>query len=357
MSSLKFVLALSLTLTFAFQSRVGAQGISEMGAVHSMGATMGAGLHSQSGAATGGLNSVYGSINKQLGGAAGAAGGGSVDIPTDALGMPIDPRLTVQAAGKESNRLYNLAVQKQKAGKNVEAEALYKKSIAVRQAIWGTKDPAVTKLMSTVAGLMRKRGDLAGAETWYRSILKAELKRYGAGTYELVPTLEKLGQVSLEQKKYADAQNFLQQVYTQRSRKFGLDNAETIAAALELSRAYSESGDLTDAAEILSKTVDAKLNDSGSPQMIKLLEAYMSVLKKQNKQEEFTRIESRLQTMKPVPVAKSEAATGVPTASSDEVKAAADANLPADGKAPANAKAPADVKSPADVKAPADGTK
>ncbi|MBS1957007.1 MAG: tetratricopeptide repeat protein [Cyanobacteria bacterium SZAS-4] len=305
----------SLTISLAATIPCFAQGISEMGAVHGMGATMGAGLHSNAGAASGGLNNVYGSINKQLGGAASASSGGSssaLDTSGDLTGLPVDPRLTVATAGKASNHYYDLAVQKQKAGKNAEAEQLYLRSLSIRQSIWGNKDPAVWKIMGNIAALKCKRGDYAGAEQWYRVILTAELKHYGAGTYELVPMLEKMGQVSLQQKKYNDAQNYLLQVYTQRLRKFGLDGPETVASALDLSRAYSESGDLSSAAELLSKTVDAKLSDSGSPQMVKLLEAYMGVLKKQNKQEEFTRIESRLQTMKPVPVAKSEPAAEAP---------------------------------------------
>lgn len=319
MSQWKLPRAAAFSLTVSLMATIPsyAQGISEMGAVHGMGATMGAGLHSNAGAASGGLNSVYGSINKQLGGAAaasgGGGGGGSADSG-DLTGLPVDPRITVMTAGKESNHLYDLAVQKQKAGKNAEAEQLYLRSLAIRQSIWGNRDPAVWKIMGNVAALKCKRGDYAGAEQWYRVILTAELKHYGAGTYELVPMLEKMGQVTLQQKKYSDAQNYLLQVYTQRSRKFGLDGAETVASAMELSRAYAESGDLSSAAELLSKTVDAKLSDSGSPQMVKLLEAYMGVLKKQNKQEEFTRIESKLQTMKPVPVAKSEPAVEAPKA-------------------------------------------
>lgn len=363
--------AFSLTISLTAAIPCFAQGISEMGAVHGMGATMGAGLHSNAGAASGGLNSVYGSINKQLGGAASASGGGSsiaLDTSGDLTGLPVDPRLTVMTAGKASNHYYDLAVQKQKAGKNAEAEQLYLRSLSIRQSIWGNKDPAVWKIMGNIAALKCKRGDYAGAEQWYRVILTAELKHYGAGTYELVPMLEKMGQVSLQQKKYNDAQNYLLQVYTQRSRKFGLDGPETVASALDLSRAYSESGDLSSAAELLSKTVDAKLSDSGSPQMVKLLEAYMGVLKKQNKQEEFTRIESKLQTMKPVPVAKSEpvveapkgapgTAETPPTAGKMEAKTTETKTTESktvDGK-PAESKTvdtKTTVKTPADTKAP-----
>ncbi|CAN5229132.1 hypothetical protein BH10CYA1_BH10CYA1_07910 [soil metagenome] len=307
------VAALSLTSALMATIPCHAQGISEMGAVHGMGATMGAGLHSNAGAASGGLNSVYGSINKQLGSAAASSGGGGGSVDSnDITGLSVDPRLTVMTAGKQSNHFYDLAVQKQKAGKNAEAEQLFLRSLAIRQSIWGNRDPAVWKIMGNVAALKYKLGDYAGAEQWYRVILTAELKHYGAGTYELVPMLEKMGQATLQQKKYSDAQNYLLQVYTQRLRKFGADGPETVASALELSRAYSESGDLSSAADLLSKTVDAKLSDSGSPQMVKLLEAYMGVLKKQNKQEELTRIESKLQTMKPVPLAKSEPAVEAP---------------------------------------------
>ncbi|RTL42627.1 MAG: tetratricopeptide repeat protein [Candidatus Melainabacteria bacterium] len=325
-----------------------AQGISEMGAVHSMSATMGAGLHSQSGAASGGLNSVYGSLNKQLGAAAsgsgGSAGGSGANMALGSTGdfpnVPVDPRLTVVTAGKESNRLYDLAVQKQKAGKNAEAEQLFLRSAAIRQTIWGNKDPAVWKIMEQIGALKTKRGDFAGAEQWYRVVLTAELKHYGAGTYELVPILEKMGQVSLAQKKYSDAQNYLQQVYTQRARKFGKDNAETVASALELARAYSESGDLSSAADLLGKTVDAKLNDAGSPQMIKLLEAYMAVLKKQNKQEEFTRIESKLNTMKPAPIAKSESNPETASGNSGSTDGSKSATSSVDATKTADAKTP-----------------
>jgi tetratricopeptide (TPR) repeat protein len=312
-SKLPRVAALSMMIALISAVPSLAQGISEMGAAHAMGATLGAGLHRNAGGASNGLNNVYGSINKQLGGVSAASGGsgsaaaGSNNAfafaSTDKNGDPIDPRIMVRDAGKESNRLFDLAVQKQKAGKNAEAEQLYRRSLLIRERIWGSKDPAVTKIMGVIAELMRKRGDLAGAEVCYHAVLTTELKHYGAGTYELVPTLEKLGQICFAQKKYSDSYNYFQQVYTQRSRKLGVDSPETITAALELSKAYYESGNFSDAAELLSKTIDAKLNDSGSPQMVKLLEAYMNVLKKQNKQEELTRIETKLQSMKPSPVA------------------------------------------------------
>jgi tetratricopeptide (TPR) repeat protein len=288
-----------------------AQGISEMGAAHAMSATMGAGLHRNAGGASNSLNNVYGALNKQLGGVTDAASGGTGSAAgssnlfanTDKNGDPIDPRIMVRDAGKESNRLFDLAVQKQKAGKSSEAEQLYRRSLLIRERIWGNKDPAVTKIMGVIAELMRKRGDLAGAETYYHAVLTTELKRFGAGTYELVPTLEKLGQICFDQKKYSESYNYFQQVYTQRSRKLGLDSPETITAALELSKAHYEAGNYSDAADVLSKTIDAKMNDSGSPQMVKLLEAYMNVLKKQNKPEELTRIETKLQSMKPAPIA------------------------------------------------------
>ena len=205
MSQWKLPRAAAFSLTVSLMATIPsyAQGISEMGAVHGMGATMGAGLHSNAGAASGGLNSVYGSINKQLGSAASASGGGggAPDTSGDLTGLPVDPRLTVMTAGKESNHLYDLAVQKQKAGKNAEAEQLYLRALAVRQSIWGNRDPAVWKIMANVAALKNKRGDYAGAEQWYRVILTAELKHYGAGTYELVPTLEKNGSGNFSAKK------------------------------------------------------------------------------------------------------------------------------------------------------------
>lgn len=320
--------AFSLSLSLISTIPVCAQGLSEMGAVHGMSATMGAGLHSQAGAASGGLNSVYGSLNKQLGGAASGAGGGGSSSSADFPNVAIDPRLTVATAGKESNHLYDLAVQKQKAGKNLEAEQLYIRSASIRQAIWGNKDPAVWNIMEKIGALKTKRGDYAGAEQWYRIVLTAELKHYGPGVYELVPILEKMGQVSLQQKKYSDAENYLQQVYTQRSRKFGVDNADTVATAIDLARAYSESGDLKNAADILNKTIAAKSNDAGSPQMVKVLQTYATVLKKQNKPEELASIEAKLSTMRPAAPAVTTETTKTSTTTSEttEVTGGGDAS-------------------------------
>ena len=133
---------------------------------------------------------------------------------------------------------------------------------------------------------------------------------------------------------------------------------------MDLARAYSESGDLSSASDLLSKTVDAKLSDSGSPQMVKLLEAYMGVLKKQNKQEEFTRIESKLQTMKPVPVAKSEPpaeAPKAPAVAEDATKAIVKTDVKSETKIEAKTetktaapKTPVDAKTPTktEIKAP-----
>jgi tetratricopeptide (TPR) repeat protein len=332
-----------------------AQGMAEMGAAHGMSATLGAGLHSQAGSTGSGMNKVYGSLNRSLNGLSGGSGGGSSaessagsggGVAFDALGAPIDPRLTVQNAGKESNHLYDLAVQKEKAGKNLEAEQLYRRSLAVRERIWGTKDPAVFKIMNKIAQLLRKRGDLPATENCYRAILTAEVKHFGAGEYDLVPTLEKLGQVCFDEKKYDDSYNFFQQVYTQRSRKLGLDSPETVTSALELARAYTASGNLSDAADVLSKTVNAKSNDTGSPQMVKLLEAYMGVLDKQNKQEEYTRIKTKLDAMKPVPVANTEAPVVAPSATESTTSATDAVKIEAKSEVKTTASSSATIKAP-----------
>lgn len=94
-----------------------------------------------------------------------------------------------------------------------------------------------------------------------------------------MPILEKLGVLCHDQKKYSDAENYLQQVYMQRSRRSGFENADTVKVAMELAQNRVDTNDFSGAAEVLKKSVDAKSADTGSPQMVKLIQAYIAVLK------------------------------------------------------------------------------
>lgn len=295
-------------------SPASAQGMAEMGAAYGMSATTAAGASHGAAAhrgAVGGLfNSSAGALNAiHSGNGSASSSSGTkeetsdqpkVDPVTGETIMP-DPRVTVKNAGKKSNDFFKLAQQKEKAGKLDEAVTNYYKSLSIRAKIWGDKDPAVLQMYGLVANILIRQHKGAQAETFMRRKLQQELKVYGFGSYDLMPTLEGLGDALQAQGKCTDAANYYKQVVTMRQRKLGDDNKQTVLAAYKLAQAYAgaERDYWPDAEDLLKKniTIVEKVPED-APELAKLLEAYSSLMRKENKTDEADKLSMRAQQVR-----------------------------------------------------------
>lgn len=279
-----------------------AQGIGEMGGAYANSAGLAGGLHAGAAQQSGAVNSLFGGAAGGLNAITGGGGSSSASSAPTSIAQYSggDPRATVNQVGKESNRLFNLAQQKQKAGLLDEAVKYYKLSLAYRAGIWGDRDPAVVRINYILGQISLKRKNYADAEDRFRKGLSYGLAVYGVGAYELVPNMKDLADALYGEKKYTEAANYYKQVYTLKQRKLGENNSDALAAGLLLANSYANSDNMSDARDTLKEVLSFKesAKEPNDKQMLAILEAYSDVLKKFNQTSESDSLATRAAALK-----------------------------------------------------------
>jgi hypothetical protein len=366
MRTFRSVFAVLAVVSLANTLPVSAQGISEMGGVNGAAAGLAGGLHSRAGSAGSTLDNLYNAPNRALGGSSAESSAGSstsnfghrvaqVKLGADGLPLPPDPHLVVRDAGKQANKLYALAVQKEKAGKILEAEKLYSESLEVRHRIWGDTDPAVVRMYLILGGLELKLKHYESSETLYKRAFKNALKAFGIGSYELVGYLGPLGDAYYADCKYSDAANYYQQVREMKRRKLGDDNKETVVASLHLARAWVKCNDKmywSDTDHLLKTNIAAaeKVPEM-APQLIALLDVRSELLTQEGKTDDAAKATAQADELRAQQKAAA-AAPSAPSAAADQgTKPDAAAAKGNETNAPAAATKGPDVSAP--VTAPA----
>jgi hypothetical protein len=350
MRTFRSIFAVLAVVSLATTLPVSAQGISEMGGLNGAAAGLSGGLHSRAGSAGSTLDNLYSAPGKALGGYSTGSSSrvAQVKLGADGLPLPPDPHLVVRDAGKQANKLYALAVQKEKAGKLLEAEKLYSESLEVRHRIWGDTDPAVVRMYLILGGLELKMKHYESSETLYKRAFKNALKAYGLGSYDLVGYLGPLGDAYYADCKYSDAANYYQQVQEMKHRKLGDDNKETVVASLHLARAWVKTNDRmywSDTDHLLKTNIAvAEKAPEMAPQLIALLDVRSELLTEQGKTDDAAKNTARADELR----AQQQAAAAPPSAAADQ------GTKPDAAAAKGNeTNAPAAVTKGADVGAPA----
>lgn len=232
-------------------------------------------------------------------------------------GQPLPPgetnRRIVATVGKEANRLFDAAAQKEKAGKLAESEKLYRQSMALRERIWGTRDPAVLVIIKKVGDLDTRQGKHAEAEAMYRRVLSVEGKRYGPGSYELVEILGKVAGSLEEQKKLVEAADFYNQIYGLKDRKLGSDHPDALAARLKAAKMYLLCNENKDVCMLMKQGIAAaeKSPDKASLPITEMMMTYAQALRALKKNAEADAIEAKLHEVAPASVAPAASAPAV----------------------------------------------
>ena len=291
---------------------------------------MAGGLHSQAGAMTGGLNGLFNSAAGSMQGASKSSGAGAgYGGPGAYQGYDLrgpDPHMTVKKIGEESNKLFVLAQQKEKAGKMTEAEKLYMQSAMYRERLWGDRDPAVIRIVFTLGQIAFKKGNYPAAEADFSRTLTAQLKTYGIGSFQLCTVLKWLGDTYFMENKFSDASNSYKQVYGLRQRQLGDNHNDTIAAAVMLAKADMGSDNLAEAKDLLKQVLDNKEQAGAgtSPTLLPVLDTYAAVLRKMNKTADADSAEARAREIRRLSQSDLPAASGGPVLNG--------VNHPVDGK-------------------------
>jgi hypothetical protein len=298
------------------------------------------------------INNLYGAPERALGESTGHAA--PVRIGPDGLPLPPDPHLIVRDAGKQANKLFELGVQKEKAGKLAEAEKYYSESLEVRHRIWGDTDPAVVRLYVILGRLELKLKHYDSAEGLYKRAFTNALKTFGLGSYELTAYLAPLGDAYYADCKYSDAANYYQQVHEMKRRKLGEDNKETVVASLHLARAWVKANDKmywTDIDHMVKSNIAvAEKSPDMAQQLIALLDVRSELLTEEGKTDDASKVTAQANELRAKQQAAAQAAAPAPAPAAAEeqgTKPGAEAAKGPETKAPAAAAKGPEVSAPA----------
>ncbi len=162
------------------------QGMAEAGALQGL-PGLGSGLGQ-------GLGRGYGTVG-------GLGGGGRTQVTGGGYAPRIDEE-TARAYGERANAYYGQARAAQKKGKTAQSEKLYKQSLKLREAVWGSQDPAVPTILVVVSELEQKQGKLADAEQSAKRAVAMMTRMYGASSPYVKPAERQLAKVAAARRTF-----------------------------------------------------------------------------------------------------------------------------------------------------------
>lgn len=265
--------ALLLLLTIA--DRASAQGLFEAGAV-------------RGGPNTSTIDGTANSFNRLVS-SAGKSGNNSRKrsymTPTQAA-----------AYGGLANHYFLAANQKSSIGNFSAAEALYDKSLTIRENIWGARDPATQKILQLKATICKNQGRLETEEKCLRKILGFIGRTHGPGSPESREVVLQLIECCAGQGKYQQAVELSKQLVALRDRYPDPLDPNSLKARLILAQMLSctNSGEASDEAWLNAVNI-ADARDHRT--RISVLTQYHSFLVQQHMLSKAAGIEARLQEL------------------------------------------------------------
>ena len=276
------VIAAACAFSCALPRAATAQGIGEMGGVYSSSAGQAGALHGSG-------------IGDALRGLYGGAGG---RISTPATAQPQMDAATAATYAADANHNYLQGLQAQKAGKLDDALKFFSKSVATRERIWGSADPAIVQIASIEAAIYEKRQNWNEMENCYRKMLLGQSHQFGAINPKLEKTITKLCWLCEKQGKSREAGALYKQLADIKSHQPNADIAEVKRLQLKEYESFSKARDFATAEPLLQIAISQEEKSNADPAYTaKLLQCYATVLRGTNRTTEADAMDVRGKAM------------------------------------------------------------
>jgi tetratricopeptide (TPR) repeat protein len=141
-----------------------------------------------------------------------------------------------------------------------KAATEFKTALTARIALSGDLHPAAIEITDALGSVEYMRGHLAAAGEYYRTTLSTERRVLGEHDPEIGTTLNNLGRVLLEQRKFAEARPMLQEALSmQLSQRVETDAKALVFIFANLGLTEAELGNLADAEPLFQKGLSAAI--------------------------------------------------------------------------------------------------
>jgi tetratricopeptide (TPR) repeat protein/CHAT domain-containing protein len=145
--------------------------------------------------------------------------------------------------------LYNLALAYSGQAKYAEAEAHYKRALAIREVKLGKHHPNTVWTLNNLALVYWNRGKYAEAEVHHKRVLAIRETTLGKGHTDVAASLNNLGLVYWNQGRYGEAETHYKRALAIREAKLGKGHPDVAQCLSNLGAVYSEQGKHTEAEE------------------------------------------------------------------------------------------------------------
>ncbi len=147
--------------------------------------------------------------------------------------------------------------------KYVSAEALYQKSLDIRQKKVGKNSNDYASSLQSLGTLYKNKGDFTKAEAFYKQSLSIKASIFGENHLNLASILESLGNLYFQQGNYNKAETIFLQNLSIREKSEGRNHQNYINTLNNLSVLYSEQYYFTDAEPYILEMLDLSQKNQG----------------------------------------------------------------------------------------------
>ncbi|HLT45996.1 MAG TPA: serine/threonine-protein kinase, partial [Rubricoccaceae bacterium] len=172
--------------------------------------------------------------------------------------------------------LNNLAVLRAQHGHAEEAEALHARALAIRLGRLGPDHPDVAVSHYNLGVLARAQNDLESAERHHREALRIRRAHFGPEAEEVAQSVRSLALVQHQRGAYADAEALYREALALHARTDGAEGREASMAMNSLGALLETMGAYAEADTLLRRTValQRRLYEGDNPQLVRSLTNY-----------------------------------------------------------------------------------
>ncbi|HEY7878308.1 MAG TPA: tetratricopeptide repeat protein [Gemmatimonadaceae bacterium] len=191
--------------------------------------------------------------------------------------------------------LSNLAQLKYRQKDLAQAEALFRRSLAIRERVLGGDHVGLVQNINNLAALHYARGELAQAEPLFRRALEISEKDLGDKHPDAAVTLSNLARLYFRKNDFGAAAPLLLRLLSIKEDTLGPNHPEVTAIVASLAKVRAAEGDLNAAEQLSRRALAAKetVAKPDDPSLAPSLEALADVLAGRGKHDEETTLRQR----------------------------------------------------------------
>jgi tetratricopeptide (TPR) repeat protein len=163
-------------------------------------------------------------------------------------------------------RLNILAALFQDANRLAEAEALYRRALAITEKSFGPNHPHIASVLNNLAPLLKDTNRLRDAETFLRRALSIHEKSLGPDHPEVATNLNNLAELYRAQSRDAEAQPPLERALSILEKSLGQEHPHVATSLNNLAQLYRAQGQYDKAEPLFRRALDILIRRSDAQQ-------------------------------------------------------------------------------------------